>query len=260
MSKAQKSRKGVSPTEMKMAEDLTREYNQILPSAEAVVREAMNAIRPRFGDAEQIKDRASEFLLTLMQTATEIYYEYERRAMGFALANTYGRFTTDSSGAGVVEALRDYPKALDTFFLSVSQSRKSRAGSTFERFIKSLLDELGYPYTYQPEVDGRPDFILPSMDWYNQLAMDCIVLTAKTTLRERWRQITTEGTRGGILFLATIDEKVKQNDLMDMATQKIYLVVPSSVKDSHYASQANVISVETFLTHHVDPAVNRWTK
>lgn len=42
-------------------------------------------------------------------------------------------------------------------------------------------------------------------------APDATIFTIKGTLRERWRQIVTEGTRGLGFFLATIDEGMKES-------------------------------------------------
>lgn len=90
--------------------------------------------------------------------------------------------------------------------------------------------------------------------------MDCIIFTVKRTLRERWRQIVTEGTRGKGFFLATIDEGVGINDLNAMKESRIYLVVPKRLKTSiaTYKAALNVLSFENFFKLHLDPAMERW--
>lgn len=90
--------------------------------------------------------------------------------------------------------------------------------------------------------------------------MDCIIFTAKRTLRERWRQIVTEGTRGLGFYLATIDEKVSKNALDEMKKHRIYLVVPERIKstNSEYNKAENVITFEDFFKYHLDPSVERW--
>ena len=77
----------------------------------------------------------------------------------------------------------------DAFFLSLAQSRKSRAGKSFESIHNALFKELGYPFDEQRVINGKPDFIMPSYDHYIRNSIDCIIFTAKRTLRERWRQI-----------------------------------------------------------------------
>lgn len=90
--------------------------------------------------------------------------------------------------------------------------------------------------------------------------MDCIIFTVKRTLRERWRQIVTEGTRGLGFFLATIDERVSGNALDDMRRSRVYLVVPVRLKQdiAIYSAAVNVISFEEFFAHYLDPAMTRW--
>jgi len=93
-------------------------------------------------------------------------------------------------------------------------------------------------------------------------AQDAIVFTAKRTLRERWRQIVTEGAKGLGFFLATIDEKVSEAQIKEMKGARIQLVVPSQLKESvkQYTSAANVITFEDFLEDHLDTKMTKWKK
>ncbi|MBP8083833.1 MAG: hypothetical protein KAZ87_11595 [Spirochaetes bacterium] len=150
---------------------------------------------------------------------------------------------------------------LNAFFMSISQSRKSRAGSAFEYIIRTLFKRLAYQFSEQVKIDGaKPDFVLPSEDFFKKRPMDCIIFTAKRTLRERWRQTVTEANKGYGFFLATIDENVSLNQIHNMAEHKVYMVVPKSLKESipAYQSEYNVISFEDFFIKHLDPAVKRW--
>ncbi len=90
--------------------------------------------------------------------------------------------------------------------------------------------------------------------------MDCVVFTVKRTLRERWRQIVTEGAPGLGFFLATIDEGIAARDLQEILDSRIILVVPKRVKQSRpdYTAAMNVITFEFFFEHHLDPAMKRW--
>tara|TARA_Y100000590_G_scaffold466398_1_gene641639 strand:- start:49067 stop:49264 length:198 start_codon:yes stop_codon:yes gene_type:complete len=52
---------------------------------------------------------------------------------------------------------------------------------------------LGFPLDGQVKVDGaKPDFVMPSSEYFDQNPIDCMLLTAKKTLRECWRQVVTE--------------------------------------------------------------------
>jgi hypothetical protein len=150
---------------------------------------------------------------------------------------------------------------LNSFFMSISQSRKSRAGKAFEYIIRTLFKRLGYHFSEQVNIDGaKPDFVLPSEKYFKERPLDCVIFTAKRTLRERWRQVVTEANKGYGFFLATMDEKVSLNQIQNMAMNKVYLVVPKNIKNENetYRDQYNVISFEDFFKNHLDPSVKRW--
>lgn len=158
------------------------------------------------------------------------------------------------------EAVRNSFDELNRFFLSLAQSRKARAGGAFEAIIRKLFTALEYPFDEQIVINGKPDFLLPGEAHYRKHPSDCIIFTAKRTLRERWRQIVTEGTRGLGFFLATIDEKVTETQMDEMKASRIYLVVEGRLKDGNetYKQALNVITFESFFRHHLDPAMQRW--
>jgi len=101
---------------------------------------------------------------------------------------------------------------------------------------------------------------MPSESYYRENPLGCVIFTIKRSLRERWRQIVTEGSNTGTFYLATIDDSVGRRDLQDMMDSRIHLVVPERLlgEVEPYADMGNVISFETFFRHHLDPAMERW--
>ena len=158
------------------------------------------------------------------------------------------------------QLLQDNFQAVDRFFLALSQGRKARAGGTMEFVIEEVISRLGYPFTPQAKIDGQPDFLFPSFEHFQKMAMDCIIFTVKRTLRERWRQIVTEGSKGLQFFLATIDENVATKELAIMKNHRVWMVVPKDIKANCYPEIPNVLSFEEFLAQHLDPAMTRWKK
>ena len=154
----------------------------------------------------------------------------------------------------------DYFRALDRFFLRLTQGRRPRAGGAFEYLLRELFVRLRYPFASQPIINGQPDFVMPSIEHFRANPPDCIIFTVKRTLRERWRQIVTEGTRGLGFFLATIDEDVAERDLPEMMSSRINLVVPGRIKSARvdYKNAPNVITFEDFFRFYLDPAMDRW--
>lgn len=147
----------------------------------------------------------------------------------------------------------EFPR-IDAILLSAAQQRKSRAGYSFEHHIEAMLSDGGIPFEKQAVIDAkkRPDFILPSRTLYNaagRTVKEALVLSAKTTLRERWKQVGQE-MKNCDLYLATVDENIAGNAIEDMASQGIVLVVPESLKNSdttEYKKQTAVISFEAFF-------------
>lgn len=178
-------------------------------------------------------------------------YELRRRA-----AEVVG--TLSSQSDMVTAVVRGFP-ALDGIFLSASQQRKTRAGRSFENHLASLLAGGNIHFEAQAVLGGkRPDFVLPDKRTLNRKSekrayFDAAILSAKTTLRERWKQITHERFNCGI-FLATVDDRVSPQALDEMQHLGIVLVVPESMKDNRetfYQGHRNVISFRTFFDEEI---------
>lgn len=147
---------------------------------------------------------------------------------------------------------------IDSLFMSASQQRKSRAGYSFEHHIERMLRDGGITHEKQVVLKWkkRPDFIMPSYaalrDTQRQKE-DVLVLSAKTTLRERWKQVPIEVANCS-LFLGTVDENIASNAIEHMQSLGIVLVVPESLKDANtteYKAHDNVISFRTFFDEEV---------
>lgn len=147
--------------------------------------------------------------------------------------------------AAVVRGFAD----LDAIFLSASQQRKTRAGRSFEHHIAAALRDGNIRFEEQAVTGGRrPDFVLPDTATLKLGKLrnfnEALVIAAKTTLRERWKQVASEGLHCPI-FLATVDDRVPATSIAEMASIGITLVVPESLKSSKeafYKDSGNVIS------------------
>ncbi|MBI5686713.1 MAG: hypothetical protein HZC54_16730 [Verrucomicrobia bacterium] len=227
-------------------------------------------LKEKIGSTDEIADEAARRLATEQQLTSPKL----RRQFSALVQRTeqlcYEIYLSRQNRFGE-EVLREFlPTAgdkpvfeiLDRLYLSVSQSRKTRAGQTFEATIRGLFRQCGYPFQEQCIVNGKPDFLMPNEAHYRKFATDCIIFTAKRTIRERWRQIATEGTRGKALYLATIDDGVSSKQAEEMLQNRIYLVLPHKLKSEieAYKKAPNVISFEDFFTDHLNPAMDRWRR
>ena len=226
--------------------------------------EAIADIESIYGKSpDNIKVNFDDIVSSIEDIAYRIYLKEEEQ-FGSGVLSRYAEHLVSE---GRIRSLDDVGKilgenfrTLDRFFLSIAQSRKSRAGRAFEETHNYLFRKLSYPFSDQAVINGKPDFLLPSKEHYATNAMDCIIFTAKRTLRERWRQIVTEGTRGLGFYLATIDENISGNQIREMQNHRIYVVVPSSIKVKCYPDYVNAISFRQFFSDHLDPAMARWRR
>lgn len=237
-------------------------FKETILSPTEVIQEAIQSkVVPPHDSPEYIKGNFSQLVEELQVNAYNIYLEAEKSAGQSAIKKLLLERTTENADKSeVITAVGDMFNDLDRFFLSLTQSRRVRAGSAFEIVLKTLFKSLDYPFDEQQVINGKPDFLMPSRQHYDRNPMDCIIFTAKRTLRERWRQIVTEGTRGLGFYLATIDEKISAPQLGEMLNHRIYIVVPENIKNktAFYEVAPNVITYEDFFRQHLDPAVKRW--
>lgn len=188
-------------------------------------------------------------------TEWELFREYQRRERAVELVRAIlGDDPVEHSVSELIKRLVNSIVEVDRIMLSASQQRKSRAGYSFEHHIEAMLEAGGIPFSKQVimEAKKRPDFVLPSLRHLRSVAEGPaagLILSAKTTLRERWKQVQREMDASD-LFLATVDESIAANAIEDMNTLGIVLVVPESLKKSkstEYVRHNNVIDFRTFF-------------
>lgn len=190
----------------------------------------------------------------------EIFREFQVRSSAVDLVILVaGVDPSAASLAGLIRQLIDKVREVDALMLSASQRRRSRAGYSFEHHIEAMLIAGGVPFEKQVVIEARkrPDFVLPSYRHLRHRPAGReagLILSAKTTLRERWKQVQREKGESD-LFLATVDETIASNAIEDMARMGIMLVVPEKLtakgsdaaKAAEYRGHPNVLSFKKFF-------------
>jgi len=156
--------------------------------------------------------------------------------------------------------------------LSNTQSRRSRAGATFEYIIYYLYDVLGYDYDSQKKV-GRKlfdtmglgkkvDSIMPSIEAYTQRRNKTIIGTMKTSLRERWQEVAEEIERTKIpeIHLLTVDEDISLNKAKEMAQHNIIIVTYDWISNSEKLKEMkNITSFEEYFFEELPVIYKYWS-
>ena len=145
--------------------------------------------------------------------------------------------------------------------LSTTQSRRSRAGKEFEALIEFVLKILEIKFETQAAIGKKRfestglgkivDVIVPGIAEYGNHRQNCAVITAKTTLRERWAEVAEELQRTNVpkIYLLTLDEDISIQTVDLMKQYNITLVMPAKNKDQKFSDNARVLSFEQFFSH-----------
>lgn len=119
----------------------------------------------------------------------------------------------------------------------VLNRRKSRAGKSLEHHLADIFtkNELVFEEQAVTEDNKKPDFLFPNAECYHNIefpADDLIVLGAKTTCKDRWRQVLSEANRVDVKFLFTLQQGISKNQMKEMRDSHLTLVVPRKYIDS----------------------------
>jgi hypothetical protein len=205
----------------------------------------------------------------LMQISRDIefrlYKKYERRhRVGQVLQVVLDRNGHRGIADLISAVVRSFGE-LNATFLSAGQQRKSRGGLSFELHIATMLDDGRIPYQAQIITGSRrPDFVMPSLGFLRSRSRQsdaALILAAKTTLRERWKQVESEKLNCPV-FLATVDDRISPGAINQIAKMGIVLVVPESLKaakETWYSKSPHVITFRDFFHVEVkERRLSRW--
>ncbi|MDY3116280.1 MAG: type II restriction endonuclease [Sutterella sp.] len=139
----------------------------------------------------------------------------------------------------------------------ITNRRKSRAGKSFEHHLGALFTAHQLQFEAQAITEGkkRPDFLFPSQLAYHDMSFDVtklVTLAAKTTCKDRWRQILNEADRlrNEPKFLCTLQQGISSNQIDEMTQENVILVVPKPYISSYPKPKQSLIwSVGQFIAH-----------
>lgn len=154
---------------------------------------------------------------------------------------------------------------------STTNSRRSRSGKTFEGIVEYMMDIFEYRYENQSKlgtqfykknnVGKMVDCILPDKESYEQNRTKCMVVTMKTSLRERWQEVAEEISRTNIphIYLLTVDDKLTSGVLTNIKQQNITIVTYDEIK-TNFPKFKNIISFETFFKTEIPHQMVYWNE
>ena len=227
-----------APAEDRWIGEMFRRWPDRFPSGRefsAFAREASGADMREVGPDEAVTAWYDE------QTA--LFMGYERRDREARL----GPLVTDVGEP-------DYDSIL-AVSMSIFQRRRSAAGHALEYHLEHVFSQMGIRFKAQAVTEGRkrPDFLFPSEEAYRDPSFPAASLTmlgAKTTSKDRWRQILGEADRVGRKHLVTLEQAITEAQTDEMAADDVQLVVPTPLQASYTdAQRARLWSLGDFCGH-----------
>lgn len=124
--------------------------------------------------------------------------------------------------------------SIDTFVAMANEvlnRRKSRAGKSLEHHLADIFTHNNLIFEEQvvTEENKKPDFVFPNGKCYHNITFPGDLLTvlgAKTTCKDRWRQVLNEADRVDDKYLFTLQQGISSNQLKEMQDYNLHLVVP----------------------------------
>jgi hypothetical protein len=129
-----------------------------------------------------------------------------------------------------------------SFSLSVHNRRKSRAGHALEHHLREIFDRFGVRYSHGAFTEGRkkPDFLFPGAGEYqdpNFPADSLLMLGAKSTCKDRWRQVLSEAARIPDKHLLTLEPAISVEQTSEMQASRLQLVLPAGLHGTYREEQ-----------------------
>ncbi|WP_223211620.1 type II restriction endonuclease [Mycoplasmopsis citelli] len=159
----------------------------------------------------------------------------------------------------ITNFLNEYSDYIYELILSNTQSRRSRAGKEFESIIELLLMGAEIKFESQgiltidrftkKEMGKMIDLVLPGVIEFNIDKTNIIIISAKTTLRERWQEVVEEMSRTGAkeIILATLDEKINEKLFTFLSEKNIKIATTKKIKEDKYKNNSIVLTFEDLI-------------
>ncbi|HMH16185.1 MAG TPA: type II restriction endonuclease [Edaphobacter sp.] len=138
------------------------------------------------------------------------------------------------------------------FSLAVQNRRKSRSGHALENHLEVIFTANGLRYERGAATEGKakPDFLFPGSREYKDLGYDASLLTmlgAKTTCKDRWRQVLAEAKRIDHKHLLTLEAAISSHQTDQMQEHSLQLVIPRGLHMTFTpAQQRNLLDMAGF--------------
>jgi len=212
-------------------------------------------LKKEFPTTARMSEKAREIDLLLNNCESEIVSNPDKKIIAWSeieyrlfryIENVYYLNTYNKSFATIEEFL--------TAANSVLQRRKSRAGKSLEHHLSFIFKRNRISFSEQPKTEGnkKPDFVFPGISEYFDPSFpneQLFFLAAKTTCKDRWRQILNEADKIPLKHLFTLQQGISSQQLVEMQKSNVVLVVPESNLNAFpRAHRGNILTLKKFIS------------
>ena len=189
----------------------------------ALARETLPHVLP--------EDDSDAALLEWLSHEEAMFRRLERRAVSARLEEGF----VDKGGTDV--------DGFIGFSLSVQNRRKSRMGYSLEHHLEAVFQALDVAYVRGAITENKhkPDFLFPSAESYRaapETGLSCLaMLGAKSTCKDRWRQVLAEAAKIPDKHLLTLEPGISEPQTSQMRDSSLQLVVPQGIHGSYTVVQ-----------------------
>ncbi|MDN5864043.1 MAG: restriction endonuclease [Gammaproteobacteria bacterium] len=206
------------------------------PATHALSSFALETLRE---DLSAVQD-PDDALLKLMDREETLFRQLENHIVGRQITSSAKKWADDVD-------------AFISFSLSVHNRRKSRAGHALENHLAWIFRENRIRFSHGATTEGRsrPDFLFPSADKYHDNgfpATNLTMLGAKTTCKDRWRQVLNEAARIPGKHLLTLQPAISVHQTDEMRSAKLSLIIPRPLHSGYTDNQQQwLLSLRSFI-------------
>jgi len=217
-----------------------------IPDIEDIFSESLTNIKkefPKILEPSYIQENFGRCLTTLEKTAFNFYLRYQKRSFESLIELWV------SENKGVIEKLSQkcptpekfaeeicnlfYP-LIQRMEFRAGQKRKARGGGTFQMAVEYLLRKIEIPCEKPTgkyaKILKRIDLVVPDQKTAIERPDQAFFVSAKRTLRERWKQTIPERKPSWRVFLITIDEELSVEKADEINSLGMILYIQDKLK------------------------------
>lgn len=149
-----------------------------------------------------------------------------------------------------------------SFSLSVQNRRKARMGFSLENHLEAVFNAFSLKYDRGAitENGNKPDFLFPGAVTYAEAERDdprLLMLGAKSTCKDRWRQVLPEANKVSRKHLITLEPGISTRQTDQMQGANLQLIVPEALQITYTEAQKSYLwSLQQFVSE----AIRRQTE